>query len=348
MSKRWLPPLLLLLLLTTLAWWLWSNNTGNTLAGPLTDFAVPDTAAVDRIFIAEKDGKVADLRRTPAGWTVNGMPAKDFQVDLLLLTFKLVELRSPVPKSAEPNVLRVMAGTAKKVEIYQGGSKPVKIWWVGQSTQDQYGTYMVLELPGKGRSSVPYEMGMAGFTGVLSTRFHTDIDSWRSSRLTYYPKLAEISKVEVHVPDSIGQSFNVTFSNDTLRLFDAQGREMPMDTGRVQDLMLAIRAGSFEGYERNLPKAAQDSVLKSKPWFTVTITSKKGVQRIPFWRKNPELGERDLDFNPMVADVNRMYALANDTALVVVQRYWWDRVARPLASLLPHGPRPPHQPPARP
>src|SRR5690606_9915770 len=154
MKKRLLP-VLLLLLLATVAWWLWKSNTGSTVSAPLPDATVADTASVDRIFIAEKNGGTADLRRTPAGWTVNGMPAKDFQVNLLLRTFKLVELRSPVPASMEPSVLRVMAGMARKVEIYQGGDKPSKIWWVGGSSADHYGTYMVLEIPGKGRSSVP-------------------------------------------------------------------------------------------------------------------------------------------------------------------------------------------------
>lgn len=337
MNKRWLP-LLLLLGLAAVAWWLWKNNTGSTLAGPLTDFAVPDTAAVDRIYIADKTGGVADLRRTDYGWSVNGMPAKDYSVNLLLRTFKLVELRSPVPKAMEATVVRVMAGVAKKVEIYQGGNKPAKIWWIGQSTQDQYGTYMVLEVPGVGRSSVPYEMGMAGFTGVLSTRFHTDIDSWRSSRLTYYPKLSDVTKVQVEVPDSAAQGFTVTFTGgDSLKLFDEKGREMPMDTGRVQDLMLALRVGSYEGFERGLKQAARDSVIHSKPWYVVTITSKQGVQRIPFWKKDPLPGEKDMEFNPVTTDVNRMYALANDTALVVVQRFWWDRIARPLNTLLQRG-----------
>ncbi len=336
MNKRWLPALLLLCL-AAIAWWLWKNNTPSTLAGPLTDFAIPDTAAVDRIFIADKKGGVADLRRTDYSWSVNGMPAKDYSVNLLLRTFKLVELRSPVPQGAQATILRVMAGVAKKVEIYQGGDKPVKIWWVGQSTQDQYGTYMVLEVPGKGRSSVPYEMGMAGFTGVLGTRFHTDIDSWRSSRLTYYPKLADVTKVQVDRPDSSAQGFSVTYAGgDNLKLFDAQGREMPMDTDRVQNLMLAIRVGSYEGFERSLKPASRDSVLHSTPRYVLTITSKHGVQRIPFWKKDPEPGEKNMEFQPVTSDVNRMYALANDTALVVVQRYWWDQVVRPLGSLMPH------------
>lgn len=338
MKKIWIP-LLLLLILATVAWLLWKNNTGSTLAGPLTDFAIADTAAVDRIFIAEKSGGTADLRRVPGGWTVNGLPAKDYPVNLLLRTFKLVELRSPVPKSAEANVLRVMAGTARKVEIYQGGKKPAKIWWVGQSSQDKFGTYMVLEVPGVGRSSVPFEMGMAGFTGVLNTRFHTNIDEWRSSRLTHYPTLSKVTKVEVAVPDSAGQGFTVTYGGgNELHLFDSRGREVAMDTSRVEDLMLALRLGSFEGFERSLSKAQRDSVVASQPLYVVKITSDQGVQQLRFWKKNPRPGEKNMLFEPITEDINRMYALANDTALVIVQRFWWDRVARPLVTLRARGP----------
>ena len=94
MKKRWIP-LLLLVGLAVVAWWLWKGNTGNTLAGPLTDFAIPDTAKVDRIFIAEKTGGTADLRRTPEGWTINGLLAKGFQVNLLLKTCLLYTSPSP-------------------------------------------------------------------------------------------------------------------------------------------------------------------------------------------------------------------------------------------------------------
>ncbi|HMN06332.1 MAG TPA: hypothetical protein PKD45_11450 [Flavobacteriales bacterium] len=338
MKKRWFS-LLILLLLGVVAWWLWKGNTGSTLSGPLTDFAIPDTASVDRIFIAEKTGGTADLRRTPQGWTVNGMPAKDFQVKLLLKTFKLVELRAPVPKSMEPNVMRVMAGTAKKVEIYQGGKKPSKIWWIGGSTADHYGTYMVLEIPGKGRSSVPFEMGMAAFTGVLNTRFHTVIDDWRSSRVTYYPKLSDVSRVDMELPRSPENGYSIGYGGgESLTLFDTRGQAVPMDTLRVQDAMLALREGNFEGFERGLSPEARDSVLKSTPWYVLTVTSSHGTQRIPFWKRVPRTDEKDLDFNPVEEDVDRMYALVDDTALVVVQRYWWDRITRPRFSLEPAPP----------
>lgn len=320
--------------LAGVAWWLWKNNTGSTLAGPLTDFAIADTASVDRIFIADKTGGTADLRRVPGGWTVNGMPAKTFQVDLLLKTFKRVEVRAPVAKSMEANVLRVMAGTAKKVEIFQGGDKPSKIWWVGGSAPDHYGTFMLLEIPGKGRSSVPFEMGMAAFTGVLNTRFHTVIDDWRSSRITYYPKLAEVSLVELEVPGDPEMGYRIHFGGgDDLALSNIHGQPVPMDTLGVQDAMLALRNGSFEGFARELSAHEKDSLLASTPWYILKITSTQGVQRIPFWRRKPGPDEKDMEFRPLEEDVNRMYALVDDTALVRVQRYWWDRVVRPITTL---------------
>ncbi len=46
-----------------------------------------------------------------------------------------------------------MGASAKKVEIYEGGDVPSKIWIVGHGTKDHFGTYMLLEKPGEGRSN---------------------------------------------------------------------------------------------------------------------------------------------------------------------------------------------------
>ncbi|MBP9176237.1 MAG: hypothetical protein KBF67_01950, partial [Flavobacteriales bacterium] len=142
-----------LLVLGGIAWWLSSNSGPTTLDRPLSDFAVPDTSRVSRIFIADRKGATIDLKRTANGWTLNDTyKAKPADVNMLLRTFKRVEVKSPVPKSAEATALRVMGASAKKVEIYEGGDVPSKIWIVGHGTQDHFGTYMLLEKPGEGRS----------------------------------------------------------------------------------------------------------------------------------------------------------------------------------------------------
>ena len=59
----------------------------------------------------------------------------------------------------------------------------------------------------------------------------------------------------------------------------------------------------------------------------LTITTQDGrTKRLPFWKKKPYAGERDVDFDVLVEDRDRMHSLLEDTALVVVQRYWFDRM----------------------
>lgn len=332
--KRFALPLLLLVLAAT-AFWLWKRDTGTTLAAPMADFAIEDTSAVSRIFIAESDGKTVDLQRTDGTWTVNGMPANPRSVSLLLKTFRRVEVRSPVARSMEANVLRVMGGTAKKVEIYQGGTQPAKIWYVGHATPDHYGTYMLLEVPGKGKSSAPFILGMTGFTGTLNPRFHAKLDEWRSSTVFAYPDLSRIASVTLEHPTRPGTSFTVVNDTRGVHLRDSLGHPVPdMDSTAVQDLLLQFKDLHFEYFERKLPKVRRDSIVASVPWHVIAVQGTGGaLVRIPFWHKPADPGQKDLEFNPMVEDTERMYALLDDTAFVVVQRYVFDRVTVPLKAL---------------
>ncbi|HEY0978153.1 MAG TPA: hypothetical protein VGE21_11850, partial [Flavobacteriales bacterium] len=211
--KKILPLLLLFVLLSSAALWLWRNNSGSTLDRDLADFAVADTSTVSRIFIAQKDGRHVDLVRTPQGWTVDGLPANNASVATLLKTFRRVEVRTPVPKSSTDIVLKGLAVGGRKVEIYTGGPKPEKIWYVGQGTQDHNGTFMLLEKPDEGRSASPFVVGIYGFTGALDTRFHADKDLWRSLHLFSHPDLTRVERVEVDHPSAPADDFSVVFEN---------------------------------------------------------------------------------------------------------------------------------------
>ncbi len=331
MKKLLLP--LIFLLLAFIAFWLWRSNTGSTLSGPLSDFAVPDTAKVDRIFIADKQGLTADLRRTvlPNGvetWTVNGLPANQFPVRTLLKTFLKVEVRTPVAKSMQAMTLKLMASNAIKVEIYTGEEKPEKIWWLGHGTPDHFGVYAVLEKPGVGRSDSPFVLGMSGFTGLINTRFHARLDEWRSTDLAIYPDLDQITRVKVEHPMLDSAGYTITYGGGReMGLLDEQDRPLAFDSVIVMDVLMHLTDAHFEYFERTLPKAQVDSIKATVPWHVITITANDGrSQRIPFWKKEPYQGERNVDFDLLVEDVDRMHALLQDTALVVVQRYWFDRM----------------------
>ena len=335
--KRPILPLLVVAALGAVAWWLQYRDTGSTLKEPLTDFAIADTAAIDRIFIAEPDGRTVDLRRGRDGsWTVNGIfRANRFQVNLLLKTFHRAEVRAPVPKSAEENVLRMMASTAKKVEIYQGGDKPEKIWFVGHSTKDHVGTFMLLEKPGEGRSGTPFVMGMSGFTGFLTSRFHAILDDWRSTAVFTYPSLDTIAEVRLEDLSDPTSSFTLRVEHGSPHeLLDGSGTVVAMDTSAAAQLLRQFTSMHYEFIERNISAAQCDSVRKSLPLYRLSVTDRSGTTRtVPIFHKSPYEGQRDVALELIEEDVDRLHATVDDTTLVVIQRLTFDRVLLPLSAL---------------
>jgi hypothetical protein len=330
---------LVVILLAGLAWWLGRTKGPNTLDRPLSDFMVPDTSKVDRIFIAVPDGRTVDLYRTPSGWRVKrgeeDYPARQHNVELLLRTFFRVEVRSPVPKSAEANVLRVMAANARKVEIYEGGKKPSKVWIVGHSTKDHFGTYMLLEKPGEGRSSVPFIMSMSGFTGILQPRFHAELDEWRQSVVFDYPDLYQVAAVEVENPHVAGSAYRIEHLEDgRVRLVDGRGGPLPFDTVLVKGALLPMRRMNYEYIDRNVGQEERDSLLATLPNHVLRVEERDGtVRRASFWYKPYEGDLSAIDAPQQIHDKVRMHALVEDSLLVVVQRQMWDVLVQPARLL---------------
>ena len=161
-----------LVVLATLTIYILLNKKKSTISDKLNDFAVEDTASIDKIFIAEKNGKKALLERTEKGWTVNGKYlARMDGINLLLYTFKRTQLKYPPGEKAKETIIRAIATEGKKVEIYQNG-KRTKIWYVGASNPDQMGTFMLLSDPDTDEKyEEPAITYISGFEGFLNTRF---------------------------------------------------------------------------------------------------------------------------------------------------------------------------------
>jgi hypothetical protein len=337
MNRR---PLLLVLILVlgAVAWWLSDRSEPTTLDRPLSDFAIADTSSVTRIFITDQHGATVDLKRTGNGWTLNEVfMAKPSDVSLLLKTFKRVTVKSPVPKASEAMTLRVMGSSAKKVEIYEGGDAPSKIWIVGHGTKDHFGTYMLLEKPGLGRSSAPFIMGMTGFTGILGTRFHTKLDDWRSTELLDMDDIRQVAMVEMEMPFAPASSYRIEqFPDGRVSLTTIDDRPFPFDTVLVKGAILPLKKINFEAIERSLSASGRDSLVNSTPNHIVRIAQQDGhVDALKFWYM-PYTGEEPPFGSPRpLYDDLRMHALVQDTLLVVMQRPAWARILQPISGFRP-------------
>ncbi|HRH70859.1 MAG TPA: hypothetical protein PLB89_15260 [Flavobacteriales bacterium] len=328
--------LVVLVLLGGLAWWISSRSGPSTLDRPLSDFAVADTAGVTRIYIADKQGRHIDLKRTDRGWSLNDtFMAKPHDVTMLLRTFKRVEVKSPVPKAAEAHTLRVMGAASKKVEIYEGGDVPSKIWIVGHGTQDHFGTYMLLEKPGEGRSNAPFIMGMGGFIGTLFQRFHTKLDDWRDTEVYRFTDQRELATVELRTPLAPANSYRIDQDPDgRFSLLDHQGRPYAFDTVLVHGAVLSLKQVNFERIER-LKRTTRDSLLGATPSHILQITDRTGKKNttkiwyLPYTGPAPTFDRAQ----PLFDDI-RMYALVQDTLVVVMQRPQLERVLQPISGFM--------------
>ena len=178
--------------LAAVASWLWLNRSSSTIKGVLRDFAFADTAAVDKIFLADKDGRQVTLvRKDDNSWTVNNkFIARKDAIDNLLYTIKAVEVRSPVGKNLYNNTMKLMSAKSVKVEIYANGEL-AKTYYVGHPTMDNLGTFMYLE-----GSTVPFITHIPGFNGFLSTRYFASEAEWRDKSIFRFDP-RKIVKVEV-------------------------------------------------------------------------------------------------------------------------------------------------------
>lgn len=349
--KRNYTLLLVLFLLTVAAGVVYYLNDGKSTlsSNPLANFAYEDVSQIDKLVIIDSDGGKAVLEKADDSdlWDLNGKyKARKSAVDLLLKTFKRIKVKSPVQKSMQETVLRNIAGDGKKCEIYENG-KLSKIYYIGTPTPDHFGTYMLLETPEEGRSSEPFVMHMTGFAGFLSSRFFTNEEEWRYTGIFRYPEL-DFAAVEVNHFENPGMSFRITYGGgNDLKLFSvASDMEIPkFDTLAVKDYLLLYKQVHFESFRSFLTEFGEDSVLKSKPAFSVKVTDRDSSEKevTLYWVENT-IGAFDLENNLMKWHPDYFYGTLDGKDLVRCQRFVFDPLLQPIVSFLGQRPdffRPP-------
>ena len=340
--------LIVFLALGTAAWFVYNKNSSSTLTDqPLADFAIADTASVTKIFISDGKGNKVLVERVPGQtlWKLNNhLLARRDAVNLLLDTFKRIKVRGSLSEKASENMIRVLASSGKKVEIYQGGDEPSKIYYVGTSTPDHMGTIMLLEIPGIGRSEIPYITHMEGFTGFLTPRFFIDENEWRYTGYYEFPKL-ELSKIEVIDNIKPQESFAIEYKggNDIKLLGGYQpaletynGAIPVFDTMAVKDYMLLFKKVHFDSYNTMLKPEAMDSIDKVIPAYTIKVTDLNAkTKELKIYLKRAAKKHYDADGNVIPWDMDFLWAKTQDGEYALAQRFVFNPILVPLNRFLP-------------
>ena len=301
-----------------------SKKSGTT-ARELRDFAIQDTSVVTKIFMVNKQNESILLKRGENNvWTVNEkFVARKNAVKLLLKTFKRWDVKSPVAKAAFENVVKNLAATHVKVEIYTDNEKQAsKVVYIGGPTQDNYGTYMMLE-----NSNTPFIVHIPGFSGYLSSRFFIDESEWRDGTIMNYA-YNKIKSVSLTNHKKTNQSFIIENHGDnkySLKELKSNLSIENFDTIKVKQYIGNYKKLGLERVADGISKNKRDSIFNCEPIYdiVVTDTNNKKTSISTFVRLSDRFFNEDGSLNEF--DPERMYGrINNDTSVVILQYFVFD------------------------
>ncbi len=345
MKKNRVAIILLIALAVITIFLLVYKNRNNTLDDKFSSFAVMDTSSITKVFLADKDNNTVTLAKIcPGIWRINDeFNASKDAIDMLLKTIMSVDVMEPVSKAGSPEVIKLLASSSVKVEIYQKvyrinlfdkiklfpHEKITKTYYVGCATQNNLGTYMLIE-----GSEVPYITHILGFNGFLTSRYSTLVKDWRDHCI-FSLKYNQIKSVSVNITDNPQNSFKavkksprdfeITTLNDNKQVNN-------YDTLKIMELFSAFEDVRFETLINDMDKLKKDSVLSSKPYIIITVeeADAKIHQVTTFLRLAPP-DNIDQEGRPVIWDRDRLYALINDKKdMAIIQFYVFSTIFKPL------------------
>ena len=321
---------------------LWNNRYLTSLRGEAYDFTVRDTASVTRLFFADKSGNQVLLSRTEEGWKVNEKyDAQPTMVNNMLQTLDKMRIKMPVSLASHNNVIKRMAGTNTKVEVYQivprinlfnkiklfPHEKLTKVFYIGDVTQDNSGTYVLKEGADKA-----YIVHLHGFRGFISSRFSANQEDWRDHKIISND-ISEIASVKLEFNNEPENSFIINekgrFTYEMKRLHDDSN--IDFDTIRVLNLLTSFNDVRFEAFLTDITQERRDSIINSPYQERLTLITKDGkenVIRTYTMRINASafgFTENDWDDDP-----DHKYAyVENNDELVMIQDFAFGKILRP-------------------
>lgn len=280
-------------------------------------FAVEDTASIDRIFIARKSGGSIDLVKENGVWMVKGkFPARRDAIELILETFRNVEVLYPTSESMKPRVLQIMATTGVKVEVFQKGER-TRIWIVGGETADLKGSNILAADPESGENfENPYVLHIPGFEGFLNPRFFVNEFDWRDrTLLAESPVNLESVKIEsLEYPDS---SFTIQVQDIRKNKYEVllpNGKLSNPDTLAVRQYLAYFLNLTCEKYLGDSLSAEEDSVMnRGLPFLNLYVKAKeKSPAVLRFYHKKPDPKNSEQYGVKLKYDPNYVYVRSNN------------------------------------
>ncbi len=309
-SSWWL--FVLFIGLSGLTWYMLINKPDKTsLILADRDFAVKDVGVIHKIFLATRNKEPITLEKIDGVWMLNGKyKAAANPIKNLLETIRDIRMQSIPSKGHVKSIMEGIAVYGIKVEIYGEDDEKLKTYYIGGTTQQEYGTYFFME-----HGSQPYIMEIPHFAGNLRERFDLDETDWRDRTVFDIPT-SSIEKVSVEYPYQEEQSFVIKKTNNEFSLFDFTNSNLKLQSSNATVLNKYIQGFEGIGAEdiQNVNPLRKE-VVKLKPFCIISI-SQSGKKDPTSYRFFPiqvdTSGKVSFEFNQSMLDQGTYFRLHID------------------------------------
>jgi hypothetical protein len=292
MKSKSLLYLTIVAVLSALAGYFIYKRNATTIDPTKISFAVLDPSIIHKIVITEPNKVVANLEKNEKGkWIINGLyPCRNDNMKVLLEGITKMRIKYPVPNGAVNNVIKDIATSGIKVEIYDNNNDLIKAYYLGRETPDMAGNNALLINNDNGEPyDAPIVIEIPGFNGYVSPRFFAGLNLWRDLKV-FETQISELKKIEVKNNEFIDSSYVIeNLGNNLFSLKKLSGENIvDFDTNTLKRYLIYYREGNvFTFLKDQKPQTVNlDSVGKTKPFTEVTITKNNNVvQKFEFFRQ---------------------------------------------------------------
>ena len=252
-----------------------SENSTSTL-GWDRQIAVADTDEIHKIFLGRRDGETTTLTREGRDWIVNDRyVANENVMENLLIAIGKVELQSQPSQAALEPIVQDLATRGVYVQLFDEDNQQIKAYYVGGTTPDERGTYMIME-----GSEQPYIMQLPFHDGALRTRFALTGDRWRDKRL-FRENPDDIVSLKVDYPKQRNKSFHLQREGNGFTVAPVYEtttpRTDPVDPTKVRAYLTQFNSVFAEAFENDNPAAVKRT--EGIPFVQMQLTRRDGTQR---------------------------------------------------------------------
>ena len=207
----------------------------------------------------------------------------------------------------------------------------MKVYYVGGSTADVLGTFMMIE-----NSSLPFVMEIPGFQGYLTPRYQPYEKDWRETTVfDYNPQ--DIKNISIKYFHDPSQSFSIDLSGNQIKIFSPETNRViqHVDSVGLINYLSYFKYLNFEGWDKDFTDQQRDSLKTTIPLSTVTVTDVAGktvsMTTFPKPVTKSSLAQTDPQGKPAQYDMDRQYAFINNgNDFVTIQHYTFAKIFRQL------------------